>query len=343
MARIDRISVDALDERRLEEVRENVRAERDAEAARPLSVAVMGQAGVGKSSLLNALFGTDLTVGDVKPVPEKPQAVTVAGNSGHHLTFWDMPGIGESPATDPAYAAMYVEKLAEADVVIWAVHADSRSAAYDAERLRLLLAGADDEERRHVMSKLTVVLTKADTLTPPPWIFDMRGRHGTFVPSAQLAGRLAAKAAYFERALLEPWDDVLTATTYDTGGFTPADDRLASDGHAVRYRGHFSQAVCDAYRAAHPEHAEVFQRLRDNHRVLPCSALFRFNLAPLLVTVVSKLGPTAIFRFQRLLDDVTALGGVPVADMRGFGNFMIWDGVRGVTAFDLGRHPFNPL
>ncbi|MEO3807761.1 GTPase [Sphaerisporangium sp. B11E5] len=298
---------------------------------------------MGKSSLLNALFGARLTVGDVKPVPEKPQSVTVPGNSGHHLTFWDMPGIGESPVTDPAYAAMYVEKLAEADVVIWAVHADSRSAAYDAERLRVLLAGADDEERRHVMSKLTVVLTKADTLTPPPWIFDMRGRHGTFVPSAQLAGRLEAKAAYFEQALLEPWDDLLTATTYNTGGFTVSDDRLTFDGHAVRYRGHFSQRVCDAYSAAHPEHAEVFNRLRDNHRVLPCSSLFRYNLAPLLVTVVNKLGPTAIFRFQRLLDDVAALGGVPVADMRGYGNFMIWDGMRGVTAFDLGQYPLHPL
>jgi GTP-binding protein EngB required for normal cell division len=343
VARIDRISVDALDDRQLEEVRENVRRERDSEAGRPLSVAVMGRAGVGKSSLLNALFGTRLAVGDVKPVPEKPQSVTVPGNSGHHLTFWDMPGIGESPATDPVYAAMYVDKLAEADVVIWAVHADSRSAAYDAERLRRLLAGVDHDARRHVMGKLTVVLTKADTLTPPPWIFDMRGRQGTFVPSAQLAGRLEAKAAYFERALLEPWDDLLTAGTYNTGGFTVSDDRLGFDGHAVRYRGHFSQRVCDDYSAAHPEHADVFNRLRDNHRVLPCSALFRFNLAPLLVAVVSKLGPTAIFRFQRLLDDVAALGGVPVADMRGYGNFLVWDGVRGITAFDLAQYPLHPL
>jgi hypothetical protein len=54
------------------------------------------------------------------------------------------------------------------------VHADSRSAAYDAERLRRLLAGVDHDARRHVMGKLTVVLTKADTLTPPPWISGRR-------------------------------------------------------------------------------------------------------------------------------------------------------------------------
>ncbi|MDH2426297.1 50S ribosome-binding GTPase [Sphaerisporangium sp. TRM90804] len=340
VARIDRISVDALDERQLGEVRESVLRERDAEAGKPLSVAVMGQTGVGKSSLLNVLFGTRLPVGDGKPVTREPRAITVPGNSDHLVTFWDMPGIGESAAADLEHSAVYLEKLAECDVVIWAIHADSRSVAYDAACLDRLLAQAGPRARAQVLGRLTVVLTKADTLTPPPWIYDMRGPRGSFVPSAPLAARLERKAVHFEQVFVRPWGDLLGAATYNSGEFTLRDDRLDCDAHTVRYRGHFSQEACDAYSAAHPEHAEVFSRLRDNHRVLPCSALFRFNLVPLMLSVVNKLGPTAIFRFERLLDDVAGLGGVPVETMREYGNFVVWDGVRGVNAFDLTRFPF---
>ncbi|MFC4536201.1 GTPase family protein [Sphaerisporangium dianthi] len=336
---MERVSVGALGEHRLEKVRQGVRREHDAESGRPLSVAIMGQTGVGKSSLLNALFGTRLPVGDVKPGTCEPRAISVPGNSGHMLTFWDMPGMGESLSADAAYLAMYRERLADSDVVIWAFHADSRSTAADARCLRALLTGAGHDARALLLAKLTFVLTKADTLTPPPWIFDMRGPHGTFLPSPELAARLERKAAHFERAFLQPWGDLLGAATYTTGQFAIGDDRLGFDGHAVRYRGHFSAEVCDAYRAAHPEHAAVFSRLRDDHRVLPCSALFRYNLVRLMVSVVNKLGPAAVFRFQRLLGDVAELASVPVEAMREYGNFLVWDGVRGVKAFDLARFP----
>lgn len=337
MARIGRISVDALDGHQLEEVRQSVRRERDAEANKPLSIAIMGQTGVGKSSLLNALFGTRLPVGDAKPVTREPHAIAVSGNSGHRLTFWDMPGTVESVTANRASPPGYLEKLAESDVVIWAVHADSRSAETETESLRRLLDGVDPDLRRQVVGRLTVVLTKADMLAPPPWIFDMRGPAGSFVPSPPLAARLERTAAYAERAVVEPWGDLLLASTYNTGEFGLSDERIGFDGHAVYYRGHFSRHVCERYSAAHPEHAAVFSRLRDNHRVLPCSALFRYNLAQLMVSVVNKLGPTAVFRFQRVLGDAAELARVPVAEMREYGNLMVWDGARGVSAFDLAR------
>ncbi|WP_248958715.1 GTPase family protein [Sphaerisporangium perillae] len=336
---MDRIPAGALDERGLEKVRRRVRREREAESNRPLSVAIMGQTGVGKSSLLNALFGTSLPVGDVKPATCEPRAISIPGNSDHMLTFWDMPGMGESLSENAPYVAMYLAKLLESDVVIWAIHADSRSTTADARCLAMLLAGADQDACGRLLGKLTFVLTKADTLTPPPWIFDMRGPHGSFLPTPALAARLERKAAHFERALIEPWGDLLRTSTYNTGEFAISDERLSFDRNAVRYRGHFSEEVCARYRAAHPEHAAVFSRLRDGHRVLPCSALFRYNLVRLMVGVVNKLGPAAVFRFQRMLGDVAELAGVPVATMREYGNFLVWDGVRGVSAFDLARFP----
>lgn len=339
MAKIEDFSMGPPGNGHPKKARENIRRERSAGSDKPLSAAIMGQTGVGKTSLLNCLFGTDLAVGDVRPVTRIPEPVSVPGASGHMLTFWDMPGIGESGDADETYLAMYLERLIQCDVVIWAFHADSRSTAYDEQCLRRLLDGVATETRRLIMSKLTFVLTKADILTPPPWIFDMRGERGTFGPGGALLRRLEEKAAHYERVFLESRGDVLLTSTYGTGEFTVSDERLHFDRRGVHYRGYFSQRLCDAYSERHPAHREVFSRLRDNHRVLPCSALFRFNLSRLMTGIVNRLGPTAVFRFRRLLQDVEELADVPVATARTYGNMMIWDGERGAKAFDLTEIP----
>ncbi|MER6831836.1 GTPase [Streptosporangium sp. NPDC000563] len=339
MAKIEDFSVGPLDDGQLKKARENIRRERSAGSDKPLSVAIMGQTGVGKTSLLNSLFGTDLAVGHVRPVTRRPEPVSVAGTSRHMLTFWDMPGVGESDAADETHLAMYLERLIHCDIAIWACHADSPSTAYDEQCLRRLLDTVAVETRRLIMSKLTFVLTKADVLAPPPWIFDMRGDRGTFGPGGALLRRLEEKAAYYESVFLEPRADLLLASTYGTGEFTVSDERLGFDRRGVHYRGYFSQQVCDTYSERYPAHREVFSRLRDNHRVLPCSALFRFNLARLMTGVVNRLGPSAVFRFRRLLQEVEELTEVPVSTARTYGNLMIWDGERGTKAFDLAEIP----
>lgn len=44
------------------------------------------------------------------------------GSTGHPLTFWDMPGLGESARADRAYLAMYREKLSVSDVAAVRAH-----------------------------------------------------------------------------------------------------------------------------------------------------------------------------------------------------------------------------
>ncbi|WP_322760505.1 GTPase family protein [Frankia sp. Cr2] len=332
---IENFSTSGLNEHQMKQIQADVQHERAVQEGRPLSATIMGTTGVGKSSLFNALFGTDLATGDVRPVTKVPEPVSVVGISGHSMIFWDMPGIGESGSADTRYLKMYQKKLIESDIVIWAIHADNRSTTYDQLCLGKMLNAVAPSQQLSLMSKLTFVLTKADILTPPPWVFDMHGETGSFAPSGRLAARLEEKSAYYESVFLEPWHDLLTSSTYNHAQFDVADSRLSFDEYTVRYHGHFTQTVCDKYSARYPAHAEIFSRLRDNHRVLPCSALFRFNLLPLMVTVVNKLGPGAVFRFQRLLDDIDRVTDVPVDAVRGYGNFVIWDAKRGRKAFDL--------
>jgi uncharacterized protein len=305
------------------------------ESSKPLTVAIMGQTGVGKSSLLNALFGTTLNVGDIRPCTRIPEPVTVTGTTGHQLVFWDMPGIGESAASDQHYLQMYRQKIIECDIVLWAIHADTRSTLFDASALSTILSSAQENERNVLIAKLSFVLTKADLLTPPPWIYLRDDAAGTFVPSRALVERMAEKASYYQEILIKPHGILSTTTTHMSDDFSIDDPRFEYDDYRVTYQGFMSEDVRAQYTRAYPAFSGVFDRLCDNQRVIPCSSLFRYNLLPLLITIVNRLGESAIGRFQRLVDGSAVSTTVPVAAMADYCNLVIWDKRQSQRVFDL--------
>src|SRR5438128_12053669 len=72
----------------------------------PLKVSIMGQTGVGKSSLINALFNAHLKINPVRPTTKDIAAINVPVKNapqGTDLIFFDLPGIGESEQTDADY------------------------------------------------------------------------------------------------------------------------------------------------------------------------------------------------------------------------------------------------
>ena len=307
----------------------------DHDSSKPLSVAIMGQTGVGKSSLLNALFGAGLTVGDARPTTKVPEPIHVHGSSGHPITFWDMPGIGESVDADESYLSLYRTKLLESDVVIWAMHSDSRSTLTDSQALQHLLADTPPTERSKLFAKITFVLTKADILTPPPWIYFRDGEAGKFSPGPQTRRRLDEKCEYYQEVLIDPYGGLHATWTHSSHNFALDDPRFEYDDVSVEFQGHMSGEVFQEYRSRYPNFAPVFERLRDNQRVIPCSALFRYNLLRLMVVIVNKLGDSAIGRFQRLVSTRTFLEEVPIGAMRSYGNLVVWDKRRGEVTFDL--------
>jgi uncharacterized protein len=280
-------------------------------ATRAFTVSIMGQTGVGKSSLINALFGTDLKTDPVKPCTKVIEEVQVQDAKGD-LVFYDLPGIGECADADDGYMSSYLDRLLHSDVVVWAIHADNRSVTFDRAALDVLLSGLSDSVRSILMSKIIFALTKADLITPSPWFFANTGQTGIFVPSEQTTQLLDAKTLYFQSQFLLPYRDLLTSSTYNDGSFDVQDARFNYNEYAVECNGYLSPAELAEWQQRAPQHASVFQRLYDNYRVIPCSARFRYNLPQLMLLVVNKLGEEAIDRLGRRLT-VDTLNRVPAA------------------------------
>lgn len=188
---------------------------------------------------------------------------------------------------------MYREKLNSSDVVLWVIHADSWSTLFDASALDAMLVGSSAEQKRSLISKMTFVLTKADLITPPPWIYICDGQAGIFTPSRPVGEQITEKARYYQETLIQPFGGLQATETYLSDGFTIDDSRFQVDSYHIRYAGFMSEARCAQYSSSYPQYREAFERLCDNHRVIPVSALFRYNLVTLMIAIVNKLGEGA--------------------------------------------------
>ena len=279
-----------------EKIEQKVIGALKAEADKPLVVAVMGQTGVGKSTLINRLFGTNLKTDPVKPCTKEVERVTTRSKDGSELWFYDMPGIGEAGDVDTEYLSEYRRILLESDIAMWAIHADTRSVSFDQWALNQIL-GSDPDKARDLLSRITLVLTKVDHLAPPPWLYVRDDESGVIIPSEMLLEVIKAKQSYFFESLLGQYAEMMTATTYNDSEWThqlPGFERTAD---IVTYHGYLSVDEMNSLAALYPEHSGMFHRLHESYSVVACSSLLSYNLTQLMISILNKLGRGAVFRF----------------------------------------------
>lgn len=134
----------------------------------PPTIGVVGSSGVGKSSTINSLFNTNLTVSDTVACTKEFRNIDLkvsikdglAKGSSSFLRIIDAPGLGEDIRKDPDYLIMYEENLLKCDVILWVLTARNRAIALDQLYLERLSKFSD---------KIVFGINQIDLIEPLNW------------------------------------------------------------------------------------------------------------------------------------------------------------------------------
>ncbi|HLI05369.1 MAG TPA: GTPase [Ktedonobacteraceae bacterium] len=306
------------------------------EIAKTLEVSVMGQAGVGKTSLMNALFDTHFEVDPIRPATKDIQIYSEKTSTGHEILFNDLPGVGESVLEDKRRIDQYKEKMESSQVVIWAIQADSRSYVFDSEILQKILAMVATKEKQiELLSKIVFVLTKVDHLMsdqqPSPWILSKETDKGVFKPQKLTRELIAQKEEYFRSAFITQFGELIRGKTYCNSNFTIKNHpKIRRTGRRIYYEGLLTKAERDFLKQSYPQYAQVFDRLYDSYRIIPCSARFRYNLNFLMRVIVDRLQSESVGPFGDFIK-LDVMSHMPLLQAKQLRNIVLLDEKRGFS------------
>lgn len=309
---------------------------------RPFTVSIMGQTGVGKTSLLRALFNRAIfdesingrmKVDHVNPATTRPETYTIHGSNGQILIVNDLPGIGESSRADENYLKIYEQYLLPSDIILWANQSDSRATTVDVDALERLLGKLDELSQEQLMSKMVFVLTKVDALLPAPWIMEYNKQYVRFSPGEETLSLMQQKQDFFQKQLIQPFGKHIVSHTPIDGSFDLGEP-FSLEGNRVRHRGLLTRERVEELSRDRPDYRPVFKRLYANYCPIPCSAHFKYFLTEIMLVILNKLGPEAAQNFKQVVNQDT-LGHMTLDEARTRCNIIVWSVPKTCKIFDL--------
>lgn len=329
-----------LEKKAMEKIFQLVEKEIEKEMSKPFQVAIMGQTGVGKSSLLNTLFNANLKTDAVKPCTKDEEIVPVKFDDTT-VWFYDLPGIGESGESDEKYLSKYREKLLKSDVILWAFHADNRSVTFDLESLRKLLDGLDEAHKHSLVSKITFVLTKSDLINLKPWTLAKQGNDALFFPDNEVEQILNEKIAYYANVFSTYLRSKNHAATFNDCDFNLSLAGFEVTETKVKVDGILTLDQLKSLSSEYPQFRKVFERLSIKNKIIPCSSYLKYNLPRLLLAIADKIQGESSIRFKKFTDDISGLDRTPYEQALQKFNLRVLDIDSEKTLFDASKKVFK--
>jgi hypothetical protein len=134
------------------------------ELSKPPKIAILGKTGVGKSSTINALFGSSLAISHTKSCTQLEEMVQVNKGSKSLIVF-DMPGLLEDIEADELHKQTYSRVIPQCDVAVWVLDAADRAIAEDQRAIRDVVGPANPA----LLDRLVIGLNKVDEIQPGAW------------------------------------------------------------------------------------------------------------------------------------------------------------------------------
>ncbi|MGL4502164.1 MAG: GTPase [Planktothrix sp.] len=106
------------------------------ESELPPRVAVIGKAGVGKTTTINNLFNADLTTSPTTVGTTQAQTKEFTLSTGGSLTVVDLPGYGRSEKEDQEYEKIYQDLIPSCDLILLVLQADAKDSSDDIEMIK---------------------------------------------------------------------------------------------------------------------------------------------------------------------------------------------------------------
>jgi predicted GTPase len=131
----------------------------------PTHIAVIGKAGTGKTSTINALFGTDWKISHVRAATKEEQIYFYEGDRGR-LKISDLPGFAEDIDTEERYRKIYARVLNECDVALLILKADTR----DMLEVQRFLRDVVSKSINNLDKRIVVGLNQVDLVQPGTWL-----------------------------------------------------------------------------------------------------------------------------------------------------------------------------
>ncbi|WP_285618119.1 GTPase [Kineosporia sp. NBRC 101677] len=139
-------------------------------ATNPPRIAVIGKAGVGKTTTINNLFSARLKVSHALRGTSEAGHKEFELRGGGILHVVDMPGLGEGLAEDAVFEEIYREELPKVDVVLYVMQASERILGEDQRIFSELVVPALQAGRGGgKVKQLVVGLNKVDLMKPVQW------------------------------------------------------------------------------------------------------------------------------------------------------------------------------